>query len=227
MHCACFQPLVGDLFCGPSEFPKKRLSGQLCVAALSQPAEQALGLRADQGIAFRMRNHRLEAGELEFVESLVEGGRDGEVGKFDQQIVFLVERVAAGVVADVLQVLKAEMEITARGDGEAAFESSLNFIPAFFYQFGNETMGWMGVGRGDDVGDAVGDGHFRHRAGDIERVWAVVKARKYVAMNVNHIFVRIAQARVDNNGRGEAEKQNLPTQNRIGPPIAMSRPEAV
>jgi hypothetical protein len=45
----------------------------------------------------------------------------------------------------------------------------------------------MGVGSADDVGDAVGDSHFRHVAGDIEGVGAIVEARKYVAMNVNHV----------------------------------------
>jgi hypothetical protein len=77
------------------------------------------------------------------------------------------------------------------------------------------------------VCDAVGNSHFRHGAGDIEGVGAVVEARKYVAMNVNHVFWRIAQGGVDNNGRGGEEKQNLSAQNRIGPPIAMSTLESV
>jgi hypothetical protein len=106
----------------------------------------------------------------------------------------------------VLQVLKAEMEIAASGDIEAAFEGGLNFIPAFFYQFGNKRMGGMGMGRGDNVGNTVGNSHFRHGAGDIEGVGTVVKARKYVAMKVNHVLGRIAQAEVDNNGRGGEEK---------------------
>jgi hypothetical protein len=44
-------------------------------------------------------------------------------------------------------------------------------------------------------------------------------------MHVDHVLRRIAQRRVENNGRGGGEKQNKRSSNRIGPPIAMSTPE--
>jgi hypothetical protein len=172
-----------------------------------------------------MGDYRLKSGKLEFVKGLVEGGRNREVGKFDEQVVFLIQGVAGGVVANVLEVFKAEMEVAAGCKSKAAFEGGLNFIPAFFYQFGNERMGGMGVRSADDVGDAVGDSHFGHSAGDIEGIGTVVEARKYVAMHVDHVLRRIAQRRVENNGRGGGEKQNKRSSNRIGPPIAMSTPE--
>ena len=39
---------------------------------------------------------------------------------------------------------------------------------------------------GDDVGDAVLDGHFGHGAGDFEGFRPVIQARKDVAMNIDH-----------------------------------------
>jgi hypothetical protein len=213
---------MGDFLGGFPELPKQGLAGDLRVTALLQPAEEALGLCADQRIALGMSDYWLKSGKLKLVKGLVEGGRNREVGKFDEQVVFLIQGVAGGVVANVLEVFKAEMEVAAGGESKAAFEGGLNFISALFYQFGNEGMGGMGVRRADDVGDAVGDSHFGHRAGDIEGIGTVVEARKYVAMHVDHVLRRIAQRRVENNGRGGGEKQNKRSSNRIGPPIAMS-----
>jgi len=171
------------------------LSGELRVAALAEPAEEAVGLRADERIALGMGDHGGETGELELVQGLVERGRDGEIGKFDEEVIFLVEGVAGGVVADVLKILKAEVEIATGCEDEAAFEGLLNFIPAFFYQFGKERKGRMGMRGGNDVGNSVGNGHFCHGEREFKGVGAIVEARKYVAMNVNHGWGRIAQGR--------------------------------
>lgn len=164
------------------------MRGDLRVAALAQPAKEAVGLRADEGIAFGMSDDRGEAGELEFVEGLVERGGDGEVGKLDEEVVFLVEGEAGRVVADLLKIFEAEMEIASRSENEPAIEGVLNLISALFYQFGNKSMGRMGVGRADHVGNAIGDGHFRHGESEFEGVWAIVKAWKDVAVNVDHVF---------------------------------------
>ncbi len=58
------------------------------------------------------------------------------------------------------------------------------------------------------MGNAVGNSHFRHGAGCVERVGAVIKARKYVGMNVDHARARITQRRRDNNEGTQFEKQN-------------------
>ena len=71
-------------------------------------------------------------------------------------------------------------------DGMTAFEESLNFIPALLYQFGNEFVVLARVRCADDMGDAVSDGHFGHGFCGVERVCAVIEARKYVGMNINH-----------------------------------------
>lgn len=46
---------------------------------------------------------------------------------------------------------------------------------------------------------AVGEGHFRHGLGRIERVGAVVEAGKDVAMNINHAKSSITHASRDDN----------------------------
>jgi hypothetical protein len=91
------------------------------------------------------------------------------------------------------------MEIASGGKNKAAFEPSLKFIPALAYQFGNERVILARVRRPDDVCNAVLDRHLRHRARNFERLRAVVKPRKYVAMNVNHLSGSITQAQRDDN----------------------------
>ena len=141
----------------------------------------------------------LKPRQLQFVQSLVQRRRNRVVGEFHEQIVFLVERVAGRVVPNILKIFEAEMEVAAGGEDQASFKRRLNFIPALLYQFGNEIVILARVRRPDDVSDAIGDGHFSHRARDFERFCAVIEARKYVAMNINHQSARITQGRRDDN----------------------------
>src|SRR3984957_18399182 len=109
-----------------------------------------------------MRDDRLKPGQLQVVERVGPGRRNGEVRELDQQVVFLVQRVALGIEPYVLQIFKAEVEVAASGDGEATFEARLDFIAARSSQFGNEIVIRVGVRSADDVGDAVIDDHFSH-----------------------------------------------------------------
>ena len=118
----------------------QRLRRHLNVAALAQPVEKALGLRANQRIAFRMRDDRAKAGELQFVQGLIERRRNRIVGKFHEQIVFLVERKAGGVVPDVLKIFEAEVEIAAGRENQAPLEARLKFVPALLDQFRDKRM---------------------------------------------------------------------------------------
>src|ERR1700722_8367349 len=93
-----------------------------------------------------MRNDRLKSGQLQVMQRVIHGRRNGEVRELDQQIVLLVQRVALGVEPYILQIFKAEVEVAARCDGEAAFEARLDFIAARSYQFGNEVVIRMGGG---------------------------------------------------------------------------------
>lgn len=121
-------------------------------------------------------------------------------------------------MTNILQVFEAEMEVATGGQNEPAFETSLKFIPALPYQFGNETMVGTRVWSADDVGYAVLDRHFGHAASDFERRGAIIEARKYVAMNVNHQWGRITQAERDDNA--DDEERELNVLQPIGPPFA-------
>src|ERR1700723_3002898 len=123
-----------------------------------------------------MRDDRLKSGQLQAVERVVHGRRNGEVRELDQEVVFLVQRVALGVEPYVLQIFKAEVEVAAGGDGEAAFEARLDFIAARSYQFGNEIVIRVGVRSADYVSNPIFDGHFSHGYGHIERFGAVIEA---------------------------------------------------
>lgn len=72
----CVEPAFGSFLGGLAEAAEKGSGGDLNVAALLEPFEQALGLGPDEGIAFGMRDDGTEAGELKLMESLVHGGRD-------------------------------------------------------------------------------------------------------------------------------------------------------
>ncbi len=78
------------------------------------------------------------------------------------------------------------MKVASGSKYETALKKRLNFIPALLYQFGNEFVVLARVRRADHMGNAVGDGHFGHGDGGVERVRTVIEARKYVGMNVNH-----------------------------------------
>lgn len=186
MNGSRVDPFFGGSLRGFSEPAGKGLGGDLRVTALAQPAEEAVGLGPNQRIPFGMGDDGMQAEELEFVQGLVHGGRDGVVGKFDEEIIFLVERVEGRMLADMLEIFEAQVEIAAGGDGETAVEAGLKFIPAHFYQFGNELVIGAGVRGGDDVRDAVADGHFSHGHGHFGIGGAVVKSWKYMAMNINH-----------------------------------------
>src|SRR5271170_5161482 len=88
------------------------------------------------------------------------------VRAFDEEIVFLVERVALRLVANVLEILEAKMKIAPGGENQASFESRLEFVPALLYQRGIEAVCRTRVRSSDDVRDPVFHGHFRHGAGD-------------------------------------------------------------
>jgi hypothetical protein len=92
------------------------------------------------------------------------------------------------------------MEVASGGQDQPPFEPCLQFIPELAYQFRNESVILARMRRSDDVRNAVLNSHFRHGAGDFKRLRAVVKPRKYVAMNVNHLPRSIAQPETDDNG---------------------------
>ena len=52
---------------------------------------------------------------MQLVKRFIDGGWNGEVGELNQQIIFLVNRVLLWILAHVLQILKAQMEVAAGG----------------------------------------------------------------------------------------------------------------
>ena len=82
------------------------------------------------------------------------------------------------------------MKVATGGQNQPPFEAGLKFISALLYQFGNETVALACMGRPDDVGNSICNGHLRHGARDIDRFRSIVKTRKYVAVNIDHRFKR-------------------------------------
>src|ERR1700679_136369 len=110
------------------------------------------------------------------MESLIYLRWNRKIRKLHQELAFLVQGEARRVEPNVLEILKTQMEIAPRREGETAFEAGLNFVPSHFYQFRNELVIWAGVWSRDDVSNAVLDGHFSHGEGHIQRFGTIVKA---------------------------------------------------
>ena len=125
---------------------------------------------------------------MELMESLLDGSGNGEIVEFDEEVGGLIQSEALGIGAQGSEIFEAQMKITASRDGEAVSEAGLKFIAAGANQFGVERIFVAGVRGGNHVSDAVGDGHFGHLEGNFQRCGAVVKARKKVAMDIDHYF---------------------------------------
>src|SRR5713226_8561747 len=141
---------------GP-EAAQHRLGRDLHITTLMNPALQPLGLVADQTVALGMRDDRQELRQVELVESFLDRGRDGEVGKLDEKVVLLIDRVVPGLRAQGLEVFVTQMEVTARGQNQAISQAGLEFTLALLYQFGMEWEAVAGVGGAHDMGDSIGD----------------------------------------------------------------------
>ena len=90
------------------------------------------------------------------------------------------------IFLQVLKVLEVQMKIAAGGQLQAVANGGLQLVASLADQFRLEFVVRIGVRRADHMGDAVGDGHFRHLNGRFERVRAVVQTGKDVAMNIDH-----------------------------------------
>src|SRR5712692_3351109 len=138
-----------------------------------------------------MRDDRQELRQVKLVESVLDRGRDGEVGKLDEKVVLLIDRVVPGLRVQRLEVFVTQMEVTAGGQNQAISQAGLEFTLALLYQFGMEWEAVAGMGCAHDMGDSIGDGHFRHLEGFFERIRSVIQAGQDVAMDINHRTWRV------------------------------------
>src|SRR5450432_3105056 len=104
-----------------------------------------------------MRDDRRQPRQLQFVEGVVHGRRNGEIRELHQEVILLIERETKRVEPNLLEIFEAEMEIAPSSEGEPPFKAGLNFVPAHFHQLGDELMVRAGVWRSNYVGNAVGN----------------------------------------------------------------------
>jgi hypothetical protein len=91
------------------------------------------------------------------------------------------------------------VEIASGGQRETVSDLVLQLVAAFPYALGIELVFAIGMRSGDDVSDAVGDGHFGHLHRFFERGCAIIEARKDVTVNVHHHVKRISEVCRGNN----------------------------
>jgi hypothetical protein len=125
--------------------------------------------------------------ELDVVESLVHGGRDGEFVELNEEIVFLVQAILGAVVAaKESEIFGIEVEIAAGGQLQAVTDFAGEFIACGANTVEIELIIGAAVGSADDVSDAISDGFFGHGKGEIDGGGAIIQTWQDVTVKVNH-----------------------------------------
>src|SRR6202171_2651407 len=99
-----------------AETSGQRASGHLPEAALAYPLFQALRLRAQNAVTFRVGDHGLHTGKLNLVQSLVHRRRDRKLAELQKQELMLIDAIVCGILAQRFEILRIEMKIAAGGD---------------------------------------------------------------------------------------------------------------
>lgn len=180
---------VADLLGGAAHVAEEGAAGDLDEEAVAEPVLHAVEVALEGGVALGMGEDGREAGELELVEGLGEGGGEAVVGQLDEQVGGAVDGELFGVGDGFVDVVVAEMEVAADAEGEVDVFGGEGVAE------GGEALGvalWVvgigaaGVGGAHDVGDAV----FKRDAGHGDRGFevgrAVVEAEEQVVVDVNH-----------------------------------------
>ena len=128
----------------------------------------------------------MQAEQVKRVKSVVNIRRDGEIRKFHQQIILLIQRVPRFVDLNIRKIFVAQMKVASGGKFQLVANPGLKFISELEYQFGTELVFRVRVRRRDDVRNAVCNGDFRHLDGNFHGLRAVVNTGKNVAMDINH-----------------------------------------
>ncbi len=113
VHRAIRKPALRTFLRRSSESAKQRLRSHLHVATLREPFEEAIGLRANQRVPFRMRNDRTNPASCRLCNAWSMKAESRKIGKLDEQIILLIQRIAVRIEANIFKIFVAEMEIAA------------------------------------------------------------------------------------------------------------------
>ncbi len=158
-----------------SELAEECAGGHLDDASGADPVVHHLGLGLQGGVAFGVGEDGDDSAGDELVEGLADVGCDAVVGEFYEQILVFVDGVFARVLELVLDVVIGQMEVAAEAEGDASGGAGLDLAEALAVDLGLVVPMAVGVGRADDVGDSVGDGHVNHGAGHFQVAGSVVE----------------------------------------------------
>ena len=100
--------------------------------------------------------------EAEFVQRLIDRGRNRELVELHKQIIFLIDAVGAGIAAQREQVFVVQMKIASAGQNHSAGELVVQFGEDRADALKIEGVLGTGMRSGDDMGDAIGDGGLGH-----------------------------------------------------------------
>src|SRR5712692_1693534 len=163
-----------------------RTSGHLSEAAQAYPLFQALRPRTQNGVALRVSDHGLHAGELNLVQRLVHRRRDRKFVEFHKQKIALIDAVLPGILAQRYEILRIEMKIAAGGDFQPVADLGLQLISKLAHLRKIEKVFDVGVRRRDDVRDPVGNRRLRHGYRYFHGGRTIIETRQNVTVQINH-----------------------------------------
>ena len=162
-------------------------SRHLSETSLPHPLFQALWPHPQNGVAFRMGDHRLQTSKQNLMQRLVHRRRDRILIEFHEEEIALIDAILPGVLAQRPQILRVEMKIAARADFQPVTNSGPQLISNMAHMRELEIVVAVEVRRRNNVRDSISDGRFRHGNGFLHGGRAVIQTRQNVTVQINHL----------------------------------------
>ena len=160
--------------------------GDLREAAVAHPLFQALRMCAQNSVTFRVGDYRPHPGKLNFVQRLIHRRGNRKLVELHKQEIALIDAKVAGLVAQGFEILRIQMKIAAGGYVQAAADSCLQFIAKKAHMRKVEKISTVGVRRGDDMRNSIGNRGFRHSNGFFDGGGAIIEAGQNMTVQIDH-----------------------------------------
>src|SRR6266478_7534957 len=111
-----------------AESSGQRAPSDLRETAPAHPLSQALGMRAQNSVAFRVGDYRPHSGKLNFVQHLVHRRRNRKFVELHKQEISLIDAIVPGILTKGFEILQIQVKIASGGNFQAVTDSCLQLI---------------------------------------------------------------------------------------------------
>src|SRR5271170_5989156 len=134
-----------------------------------------------------MRNDRVNLCQADFVEGLVQSGRNREIVELDEQVVFLVDAKRVRILAQGHHILVVDVKIATAGQRQPPGELIAQLLKLSPHASVVKNMLGTGMWGGYDVRDTVGNGILGHGQGIFYGFGSVIQPRQDVRVKIDHV----------------------------------------